>query len=32
MVLSLAGRGLAARKSGIKVVLLIGGSGTAAPA
>jgi len=28
MVLSLAGRGLAARKSGIKVVLLFGGSGT----
>ncbi|HEY5149869.1 MAG TPA: hypothetical protein VIJ23_08610 [Mycobacterium sp.] len=29
MVLSLAGRGLAARKSGIKVVLLFGGGGTA---
>ena len=28
MVLSLAGRGLAARKSGIKLVLLFGGGGT----
>src|SRR6187397_2792359 len=28
MVLSLAGRGLLARKSGVKAVLLLGGSGT----
>ena len=28
MVLSVAGRGLVARKSGVKAVLLLGGSGT----